>query len=215
MSILEAPNLIHPPSTSEAYISYEDFQADYAGQHAEWEAGKVIPLVNNWQHQQLIIFFTALFDLFLDLRPIASMAIVGFQMKWSPDSPGREPDIMLILNEHRGRIQETSLDGVADVVLEVVSPESQTRDHITKYDEYAAAGVPEYWLIDPLRKQADIYHLEAPATYLRLPLDEAGRLQSRILPDFRLAPQILWASPLPKGMHIQALVEAMLKSPEA
>jgi Uma2 family endonuclease len=34
------------------------------------------------------------------------------------------------------------------IVVEVVSPESRTRDYIDKAREYAAAGIPEYWVVD-------------------------------------------------------------------
>jgi Uma2 family endonuclease len=34
------------------------------------------------------------------------------------------------------------------IVVEVISPESRTRDYIDKAREYAAAGIPEYWVVD-------------------------------------------------------------------
>jgi len=34
------------------------------------------------------------------------------------------------------------------IVVEVVSPESRTCDHIDKPREYASVGIPEYWLVD-------------------------------------------------------------------
>lgn len=35
-----------------------------------------------------------------------------------------------------------------DLVVEIVSPESQTRDRVIKPEEYAAAGIPEFWLVE-------------------------------------------------------------------
>ncbi len=35
-----------------------------------------------------------------------------------------------------------------DLIVEVVSPESETRDRILKPNEYAAAGIPEFWLVE-------------------------------------------------------------------
>lgn len=34
------------------------------------------------------------------------------------------------------------------VAVEVLSPGSRRRDVLTKRDEYAAAGIPTYWIID-------------------------------------------------------------------
>jgi Uma2 family endonuclease len=33
--------------------------------------------------------------------------------------------------------------------MEVISPENPTHDYQTKRTEYAQAGIPEYWIIDP------------------------------------------------------------------
>ena len=50
-----------------------------------------------------------------------------------------------------------------DVVLEVISPESRGADEETKYRDYEAAGVSEYWLVDPLGEELsfDILRLTA------------------------------------------------------
>jgi Uma2 family endonuclease len=39
------------------------------------------------------------------------------------------------------------LDGPADLVVEVVSPDSPTRDRQEMLVDYAEAGVPEYWSV--------------------------------------------------------------------
>lgn len=39
------------------------------------------------------------------------------------------------------------------LAVEVVSPESIKRDYQTKLREYTQAGVPEYWIVDPLQEQ--------------------------------------------------------------
>ena len=38
--------------------------------------------------------------------------------------------------------------GELDLAVEIVSPSSAAMDHVTKLDEYAAAGVPRYWIVD-------------------------------------------------------------------
>ncbi|MGB0561341.1 MAG: Uma2 family endonuclease [Spirulinaceae cyanobacterium] len=47
-----------------------------------------------------------------------------------------------------------------DLVVEVVSPGSKNsqRDYETKRSEYAARGIPEYWIIDPQQQQVVILH---------------------------------------------------------
>ncbi|HET6250122.1 MAG TPA: Uma2 family endonuclease [Tepidisphaeraceae bacterium] len=62
----------------------------------------------------------------------------------------REPDVMFMLAKHAKRKSADYWKG-ADLVMEVVSDddESRRRDHKQKREDYAAAGIPEYWIVDP------------------------------------------------------------------
>jgi Uma2 family endonuclease len=130
-------------------------------------------------------------------------------MKYSDEKPAREPDSMVILNAHIERIRPTYVDGIADIVIEVLSPESDARDRGDKFVEYEAAGVPEYWLFDPMRQDALIYGRGEDGYYHRLPRDEQGRLISQVLPGFVLSPDVLWQETLPSGPDMVRLVEGM------
>jgi Uma2 family endonuclease len=52
------------------------------------------------------------------------------------------------------------------------------RDRGDKFVEYEAAGVREYWLIDPDRKQAEFYQLAETGRYQLAALDGEGRFYS-------------------------------------
>lgn len=59
-----------------------------------------------------------------------------------------------VAEEHLDRLQEMHLEGPADLVVEIVSPESRLRDRGEKFAEYELAGVSEYWLLDPELRRA-------------------------------------------------------------
>jgi Uma2 family endonuclease len=63
---------------------------------------------------------------------------------------------------------ERYVDGPADLVIEVVSPESRVRDRREKFREYQVAGVAEYWLIDPMQKTGEVYALSPSGVYERV-----------------------------------------------
>lgn len=65
------------------------------------------------------------------------------------DTKYREPDLLLLLDAQDPRNQDRYWHG-ADLVLEVVSPDDPQRDLVTKRRDYAAAGIPEYWIVNPL-----------------------------------------------------------------
>jgi Uma2 family endonuclease len=130
-------------------------------------------------------------------------------MYLSDDKPAREPDLMIVLNDHLDRLRETYLDGIADLVVEIVSPESDERDHGKKFLEYEAFGIPEYWLIDPIRRAADSFALSDDRHYHRLPLNEQGRMASRLLAGFAFEPALLWRKTLPGATETLHLVSEM------
>jgi Uma2 family endonuclease len=125
------------------------------------------------------------------------------------DKAAREPDLMIVLNAHRERIKPTYLDGIADIVVEIVSPERGERDHGTKYIEYETIGVPEYWLIDPIRREADVYVLGEDQHYHRSVPDNQSSIVSSVLSGFALKPSILWQETLLDSQAAVALVEQM------
>ena len=74
------------------------------------------------------------------------------------------------------------------VALEIVSPESQTRDRVHKFAGYEAGGVPEYWLLDSARRTADFCRRgrtgKAAGKYKPVPPDKAGVYRSKAVPGF-------------------------------
>ena len=72
----------------------------------------------------------------------------------------REPDVVFMLAEHAQRVGNEFWDG-ADLVMEVVSEDDPGRDLQTKREEYAEAGIPEYWIVDPQTKTVAVLKLES------------------------------------------------------
>ncbi len=73
-----------------------------------------------------------------------------------------EPDLLILYphGEEDDRSQSDGCHGGPDFVLEIVSPSSKTMDYIRKLDKYTAAGVREYWIVDPQTKRVLVYNFE-------------------------------------------------------
>jgi len=193
-------------------VRFEDFLTRFADVHAEWVSGKVIILTNNTQHQVIIGILFNLFTLFMGMRSksLGQVLLAGVPMWISDTVPAREPDLIVVLKAHQDRIQANHLLGPADIVVEIVSPESTIRDRVDKVTEYAQAGIPEYWLVDPLVEQATIYRLGVDGTYKAAPLDSDGYLVSSVFEGFRLTAALLWQEEPPTGGELVALVQEMI-----
>lgn len=71
----------------------------------------------------------------------------------------REPDVVFMHERHRARVGEEFWEG-ADLVMEVVGVDDRRRDLETKRFEYARAGIPEYWIIDPREDRVTVLVLD-------------------------------------------------------
>ncbi len=193
-------------------LTEEEFVRRYAGTHCEWVGGVVVPMSpSSLQHMLLIGQLYLILRTYFELRPIGSVLSQPFSMRLeTPERVSRrEPDVMIVLNTHRDRIKPTFLDGPADLVIEVVSPESTARDHGEKLAEYEAASVPEYWIIDPERRDARFFRM-AEGKYRAIPTAD-GLYQTPILPGLRLTLTDLWTTDYPGPAAVVAAVQAMLK----
>ncbi len=110
---------------------------------------------------------------------------------WAPVSvrlkPGvfREPDVLYL---SKGRTVTDDVPDGADLVMEVVSGDSKDRrrDYAQKRTEYADAGIPEYWIVDPETETISVLALPRGATaYVTHGEFRAGRqATSVLLPGF-------------------------------
>ena len=70
-----------------------------------------------------------------------------------------------------------------DFVVEVLSPSTAANDRGVKFDDYAAHGVTEYWIIDPETETVEQYWL-AGAGYELAIKARTGELRSFAVPGF-------------------------------
>jgi Uma2 family endonuclease len=122
-------------------------------------------------------------------------------MKLGPNLPGREPDLMVVATARVSLIKPQFLDGPADLVIEVISPGTRRVDRVDKFQEYERGGVPEYWIIDPERKQAEFYRLNN-GRYEEQEPDAQGVYHSSSVGGFWLKPEWLWQRPLPSTIDV-------------
>ncbi len=180
-------------------ITYEQFlEWDGEDQHVEWVNGEVIAMAPvSDEHSLLNVFCCNMLQQFAELTDSGTVRADPFQMKTGPKLPGRAPDVQFILKKNYRRMKKLYLDGPADLVIEVISPGSRGTDRGDKYVEYEQGGVPEYWLLDPERKQHEFYQLGGDGIYASAKIPDDGVYRSPAIPGLWVKPAWLWQRPLP------------------
>jgi Uma2 family endonuclease len=188
------------PLEADGKLSYEAF-LDWADEDtpAEWVDG-VIEMTSpaSYKHEDIGEFLLAVMRRYVYVYDLGRVVGGEFQMKL-PKS-GRNPDVIFIKKEKIAKIKTTFLEGPGDLVVEVVSPESVKRDYTTKFAEYLAGGVGEYWIIDQRNDTAKFYVLEN-GKYVEVK-PQNGRYTSREIQGFWLQMDWLWQDPTPDAETI-------------
>jgi Uma2 family endonuclease len=165
---------------------------------AEWVDGEIIEMAPaSAEHQRLGGFLHAFLRAFIEHHGLGEVFYAPFLMRLASRPSGREPDLLFVASTHADRVRDTYLDGPADLVVEIVSPESEVRDRREKFLEYETAGIPEYWLLDVPRRTAHFYVLGVDGRYHEAPVAADGIYTSTVVTGLRLRVSWLWRRPLP------------------
>jgi Uma2 family endonuclease len=180
---------------------------------AEWIEGEVVmmsPMSD--PHSDLVGWLGSLLRIFAEERDLGVVR-PEMQTRLAALRRRRVPDIWFVTKDRAGLIQRNHLEGPPDLAVEIVSPDSEARDWREKYLEYEAAGVREYWVIDPASKHMEAYALvgeqaqvaeEAAKRFQRLP-ETGGVIESVVLPGCRL--RVAWLWPETRVKVLEALAQ--------
>lgn len=130
------------------------------------------------EHQKLIIRLAGKIDAYLEQHEKGEVYVAPFDVYLDERSNAVQPDIVFVLKKNLSIIKK-HIHGVPDLIVEVLSEGNKDHDTIMKKDLYERCGVSEYWIIDPMNKEAVGYFLEDGryAEFYR----SIGRIQSKLL----------------------------------
>jgi Uma2 family endonuclease len=95
-----------------------------------------------------------------------------------------EPDIVFFGKEKAARLSPDQLQCPApDFIVEILSPSTRRNDRGIKFIDYAAHGVGEYWIVDPVKEALEQYVLSGKEYELKLKAD-SGKIHSAQVPGF-------------------------------
>ena len=210
-----------PPSAKEPLVvseaEYWKTYYEYPDRQYEWNNGfleeKPMP---DFLSISLYQWFYRLLEEYLTVFPIGRMMVLemGFRLELGKKKVSiRKPDLAVILHSNlvEAKPLDRSFGGVCDLCIEFLSdstPAEVERDTVHKKEEYAKAGVAEYYILDRLHKHTAFYFLNEQGVYERMKHQEPGVIHSRVLDRFAFR-----LEDLEKQVAFETLIEDPLYQP--
>jgi len=145
------------PMTLEAYLGFDN------GTDNRYELvdGVLIPMPpESDTHDRIASFLYAIFlQLGIPYYRLSMKVQVAVSGKLAN---ARQPDLTLLSEESAAALQGAKQRLIThdmpppDLVVEIVSPQQETRDYRHKRTEYAGRHIPEYWIVDPMAEKVTL-----------------------------------------------------------
>lgn len=167
--------------TAEQYLRL----TDHTRHLVEFTDGRIEVLsMPTQQHQLILAFLYRTFFAFL--QPLGGIVLfAALRVQIRPEK-FREPDLLLLQHADDARAQNRYWLG-ADLVVEIVSADDPERDTVEKVADYAEAGIPEYWIVNPLDETVTVLVLQEAAYVERRVFRRGEQVTSELLEAFNVA----------------------------
>jgi Uma2 family endonuclease len=177
-------------ATSDRLLTFEDYlnhQTDDAASDVRYEFvdGELIPIkLPTIEHFLIANFLDHYFEQVIQQAELPWMVFSSIGVR----TGFRRSCVVDLCVVQRDQIQELAgrsavFETPPLLAVEIVSLDSIGRDYRYKRSEYAAAGIPEYWIVDPLENCFTILQLQE-GFYDEISQDASGLILSPTLAQF-------------------------------
>ena len=174
----------------------------YNGKKTELVDGRIIEMTEpSSLHINIIRATTRLLDrhIYAESYSLECVSGPGVEIpRAGRRSDARDPDIIVCQREQWRAMSHLTksifLEGNPPaLVIEVSSPGNEASDTVDKRLEYALAGIPEYWIINPMRDYVLILQLDSEqGGYQEVGEYRGGEpIRSELLPEFQVTADTL------------------------
>lgn len=137
------------------------------------------------KHSSVVMLLGTLLNVFVNARNLGLVRVEKALVELTRNS--YEPDICYFgLDKSASISPELLYYPAPDLVVEVLSESTKKNDREVKFEDYAAHGVAEYWIIDPKRQTIETFTIDADTeAYAATGIFKIGQsVSSTILPNF-------------------------------
>ena len=130
-------------------LTYEDYRKTPDDERWELLDGELVMAPSpNVPHQDISGTLFVLLKLFVDSAGLGRVFHAPLDVVLS-ETNVVQPDLLFVSHERADILTEANVQGAPDLVVEILSPSTTSRDWRIKLDLYAQHGVREYWVVDP------------------------------------------------------------------
>lgn len=139
------------------YIDGEVFLLSSPGMKHQIVHSNIYTHLQNWFSGKECRVFSAPFDVTLSNEETKSKNVV-------------QPDLLISCDYKEQTNERDRYTGIPALVIEILSPQTRSRDQVRKLNVYMEGRVTEYWVVDPRDQQVTLYYfiekeLEEMLTY--------------------------------------------------
>ncbi len=185
---------------------YWDKYSENVEENYEWNDGYLeVKQVSDHVTTLMYVWFTQLMNHYLETQHNGQIICLemAFRLLLPSKTVIRKPDYGIVLHTNpvplKSTVETHSYQGICDLCVEALSdskPEYIKRDTEEKYQEYAAGGVKEYYILYANNEELmGFYSLNNQGVYVPIKPDTSGLIQSSVLPGFQFRPDDLYRRP--------------------
>ena len=185
---MTAAELTRPKTKARRVWTYDEMVAELreTNQPVElWNGEIILSPAPHPRHQEIVFNFAQTLKEFVNPEKLGKVYISPVDVVLTQRrvvQPG-----VLFISKSRLGIIKNYIDGVPDLVMEVISEASWRRDRIEKKALYEQSGLPEYWIVDPDSETIEVFALTKGVYQLHSRAVGAQMAKSKLLSGFSLS----------------------------
>ena len=133
-------------------FTYEDYRNTPEDRRYELHDGELVIMWSpNTQHQRLVRKIGRPLDDFAESEGLGEVFFSPYDVVFT-NTDVVQPDLIFVSTDRAHIVTPDDIKGAPDLVVEILSPSTASRDRTFKRALYERHGVTEYWMVDPLAK---------------------------------------------------------------
>ena len=181
-----------PPAEFDRPLTQRDLDhcPDDGNRYELIEGSLFVSPFQSYAHQQVASALTVDLGNFVRDQRLGLVLCAGLKVVLG-ESTAVGPDLVYISNQRMGGSRADGFYGAPDLVVEILG-EKPAVDTFVKKNQYAKAGIPHYWIVDPSRRTLDAFRLEAGRHHRAASLREEDSFSPELFPGLVIPLGELW-----------------------